>query len=260
MIEKFKKDLEYTGLENKFVQYLGISVLTSILLWYTLPLFSPIPIILVIGFPVYLAEAKRARIRKSIPDIAMSVAELWGLMPISEILKRQENPELVKTGKAIESGVPVSKALLDLEKKVPELEPVVRIIKSSYRTGHNASKLLTKLAEQYSSEQIIREETRANQLIESVTIGSAASIMVPFIIGSMVSMSRQLSSGFLGSVPEGIQNMAILGSQGYIGIYAVIAGIYLGLSSGSMKKGILYSGILLPIALSIYQLAITLSF
>ncbi len=261
MIRKFLSDIEYIGWEGKFWRYLGASAILAGLIGLVNIMLTPIPIIITLGVPVYLAEKKRMAIKRAIPEIAMSVSELWGVIPISNILERQENEEMKKTGKAIERGVPVVKALRDLERKVPELGPITSILISSYRGGYDASKLLYRLANQYSGEIIIQEETKANQLIESITIASSATVMVPFVIGSMVSMSRSLGASLLGnSVPVSIQRMAILGSSVYIGIFAIMAGLYLGITSNSIRKSVLYSGVILPIAIIVLKLSMSISF
>ncbi len=228
----------------------------SILLLPVYPLASILLPVLAIGIPMYLKEAKRRGRIARIPEIAMTISELWGLIPIHEILRRSGDEVLRAAGRLIEEGVSVKKALETAKKDAPELGELVDLILSGYKTGGQVSKMLAALAERQAAEIAINEEARVNQFIERATIAASATVVVPFVIGSMVSLTNSMAAAsMLNTAPDALRQNAILGSKAYILVFASISGFYLGLTESAIKKAILYSALMAPVAWTVLQIA-----
>ncbi len=261
----WKKDLAYLGLEDKKNTILAGAILISLLLLLVNPILCLIPPIIAIGLPMYLAEVKRAKIRKSIPDLAMDISSLWGVLPLRDILKMSENQALREAGLMIERGASVKEALKSAVKKEPEIKPIADILLTCYKTGIDASKLLSSLAEEIASKTSIDEEMKASLTIEKMTLVGASGVIVPFVLGAMSSLTNSfyfpnIAEMGITTVSQETKQMAILGSQIYVILYALIVSFYLALSSGKLKKAVLYSGVLVPLAFLIFSLASTIKF
>ena len=250
-LRSWDASIEYLGLENKKLEIIVGTVLLSTILFYMNPLTAIIPPIAAYGIPIYLADARRARIKRRIPDIAMEFSSLWDIIPIQEMLARSGDKSLSDAGKMIERGTPVPVALEIARKREPELGQIISILITGWRSGVDVSSMLSKLADQYSKQSSIVENMKASMMIEKATIISASALIVPFVIGSTESLASGIGNALIGNpLPVSVREMAVLGSKVYTGVYSLLSGLYLSMSSGkSWRSGFFYSAIILVIAI-----------
>ncbi len=246
----WSESLEYLGLERKKYLILATGLLLGLLIGFVNPILGLIPVLSALAGPVYLAEARRSQLKSQIPDVAMEIANLWGILDIREILKRSKLEVLRKAEERISRGMPVVKALRQVENEEPAMRPLIDLLILGYQSGRDISPMLNRMADQYSMELAIRNEMMANMLIQRVTIFAASGIIVPFVIGSTQSLVSSLPPVSMN--PE-IERMAILGSQIYVGIYAVLAGVFLGWTTGKkLVSSLLFSSGILGLATIVY--------
>ncbi|GEM_PF-6974454 len=248
------EDLEYSGFgERKLEFLLACLALSGLGVFH--PLLSLIGPAMLVGLPVFLAEMKRARLKKELPSIALEISTLWGILPMDEILIRVKNKELNKVGKAIKAGVPPIKAF---EGTSRELDPIVKLLKNGYKTGGDISLAMRHLAEDLAEEEGIKEEINSSLSVEKLTM-IGGTIVIPFVLGITNSLARSLDYSGLSIIGKGTietSRMAFIGNSIYVIEYAIIAGLYLGLVEGNMKKSLLYSTALALVSFFIYNIAL----
>ena len=246
-------------------KYVVIGVLSGLALFPINPAISIIPILIAFLLPVYKSEIQKTRTKSQIPEIALDLSSLWGVLPLYKILKSQNNIHIQKFGVLLEKGTPLNKAIKIISRDAPELQPLLEIIQTCYKTGIDASKLLVNLADEYQTKMSLEDEMKTSTMIERVTILAASAVIVPVVIGAIISLSHNMnfsSMSLLGvsQVPETTKELALLGSKLYVGIYSIVSGVYLALSGRkSLKVGALYSLLLVIASTAVLQAATGIS-
>jgi pilus assembly protein TadC len=217
----------------------------------------------------YMEERRDRLIEKHLAGAMYQAASLAGYTSFENVLKAMAESdygalsnEFKKAYNGIRSGESVE---LALEKMVGRngskmLNRAINIMLSGYRTGIDLSEALREAAEDIEKTLTIDRENSASIVVEKYTILFAGGIIVPLILGSMISLvsSIDLSSlqefGMGGQSREILEN-AVFGNQIYVVIYSIIASVFVAYQENRIENSLVYVLFLLPTSLVLFNLA-----
>lgn len=138
----------------------------------------------------------------------------------------------------------------------PILDSVRTLLSRTYSAGTPFGAPARTLAEEISQHHASLHERRAILLVEKYTILLAGGLLVPFLLGILAGVVSVLpfSSEFTSPDAPALFETALLSMRGYLFMYAILAGLFVGNQEGKPAQSMLYVLILLPSA----QLAYTL--
>ena len=218
----------------------------------------------------YFEEKRIKEIEQITPDLLLQASVFPKKTAIHEIIEYfsksnfgEAGKEFEKVMKEIEKGASVESALESLKKRVKSksFQKVINLLIQGYESGAEMNLIFREAAENLLETQSILEERKANLVIEKYTLLFAGGIIVPIILGLIVKMVSGLETGFEGisfGMPmqerKQLIEAALISNQIYIGIYALMASIFVGMQESNMNKAIIYTIFLLPLSLIFYNL------
>lgn len=149
------------------------------------------------------------------------------------------------------------KAIFEILKKKYDsfiLTRFLDLLLSSITTGAVSNKDYKKLADQFIESKELINERESILLMQKYTILFAGGLIVPGILGVIISLIKRLGSdiGVITSISTDVFLLSYYCTIIYIIEYAIISGIYLGMIENSSKKSALYVIILLPVSLILF--------
>jgi len=215
-------------------------------------------------WPVYKEKTRQRKISEQIPEALLLTRGSNSINELVHEIARVEN-ELGKEFKAVEHSMralPIEKALDNLSKP---LEQVVIALKTCAQTGVQLDKVLEPVYEQAARNQSLLRERQSSLAIEKQTLLLAGGVLVPMILGIIVSIVTNLGFQDLHGLGLGmslqdkiaLSSAAVLGSQIYIVEYALMASFFIALLEERIEKTLLYSVVLVPLSLSLFILTKT---
>lgn len=138
----------------------------------------------------------------------------------------------------------------------PILDSVRTLLARTYSAGTPFGTPALTLAEEITQHHASLHERRAVLLVEKYTILLAGGLLVPFLLGILAGVVGVLpiSSEFTSPQAPALFETALMSMRGYLFLYAILAGLFVGYQDGKPAQSLLYILILLPSA----QLAYTL--
>ncbi|MCK4327723.1 MAG: type II secretion system F family protein [Candidatus Diapherotrites archaeon] len=227
-----------------------------------------LPLAAAYAVPTYFWARRQGLIEEELPQ-ALYRAASNTLMPIEalvEELSEGDSPLAREFGKAhmqVANGVPVDEALEAMIDSNDSrlLKRAVGLVLQGYRTGANMGDALRETAEEISGVAEVVREQAATTAIEKYTLLLAGGVIVPLILGALVSMVGSLDFVGLADMGLGPANpgemlaSALLGSQFYIVEYAVLASLFVAYQENSTEKAIVYIAVLVPLSMALFMLA-----
>lgn len=251
-------------------------ILTTIILFLSilLPfiiLFSPLPFIGIFVIPKYLANKRRREIEYFLTDALFQASSLSEFVPIEEILKEISeagygalSEEFLRAYNEFKTGLSLEDCLKRIIKrnKSKILERSLNILILGYHTGARISDALKETAEDISKTFDLYRQRAAGMTIEKYTLLLAGGVLVPILLGSMLSLVQGLDLSSLSDFGLGldkntkdlITENALLGNQIYIVIYAFISSIFVAYQENKIENVLIYVSILLPTSVIFFNL------
>ncbi|RLG21813.1 hypothetical protein DRN74_00080 [Candidatus Micrarchaeota archaeon] len=216
----------------------------------------------------YFEKKKEREMEEEIPEILYHVANMLSYTSIEEVINWIASREgeigrrFLLVNRKIKNGESAERALLELRESVRSdfIKRAVDMLISECRTGAKNSNMLREVAEDMQDMLQARREKTASATVEKYTLLIAGTVIVPLLLGLMISISHNLSSAELGdfalsSVDSAIIENSILGSQIYIVEYAFIAALFIAIQEGKSENMLRYLIIILPSSVLIFNLA-----
>ncbi len=245
------EDLEYSGLARRKLEFI-LACLALTGLGMVNPILAVLGPVMLVGLPMFLAESKRIKVKKELPEVALEISTLWGILPLDKILMKVKNEELNKIGRMMVSGVPPLRAL---KASSTDVNPITRLLISAYSTGGDISIAMRHLAEDLAKEESLKSEMKSMLSIEKLTMMGGA-VLVPFILGITSSLAKSINISAITNSSSDLASFASTGNYVYIIEYAIIGGVYLGIVDGGLKKSLVYSALLATIAFFVFQISL----
>ncbi len=240
LVESFRKELEYLGIdvsERSFLGFLvlfglGISTGVSLNLFFFLgfPVFISIPVVFVLflaGVYVWLSiasESKGKFVEKILPDALQLIASnIKSGLTTERALFVSARPEfgplekeLKLASKEILAGKRIDIALLELPTRIRSkvLERTVWLISKGIQSGGQIADLLMKLSDDLREQRSIQEEVKANVSMYVLLIFFASAIGAPMLLGISSFIVEILGSQSSIIDPEDLSGFQSAGSAG----------------------------------------------
>ncbi len=223
----------------------------------------PIFVLLLAGgvaltYPLYLREKKREKLEEALPDAALALSSQppgRGLEPLlTSIAKYSVTPlrdELLISLKQARANVKQEAVLEDLWRR--NRSPILRrfsvFLGHALGAGHNISRYLSLIAEDILSALEMRRERESLLSMQKYTLIFGA-LLIPFIIGSTLTLSSQIA-GLSGSAPPpGIQPTAI----SYLAIYAFLSSAFIAHAEGKASSFMAYFALLSVSSMALFYI------
>lgn len=233
--------------------------------------FSLLPLAAVYAVPLYFWESKQKAIEEELPQ-ALYRAASNPFIPLEELvedLAEGSSPlakEFSRAARQVKNHVPVDQALENMAKASDSqlLKRALGLLLQGYRTGADMSDALRETAEEISGVAEVLREQAAATTIEKYTLLLAGGVIVPLVLGALISMVSSLDFTGLSelgfSSTEGVFENALLGTQLYIVEYAVLASLFVALQENSREKAFVYAAVLVPLSIALFMLAKAMAF
>lgn len=221
----------------------------------------------------YLASRKLRQIDGQLPGALLYAASLPHRTSIEKVitdLSRPQNGALGEVFKAasmrIRAGESVPEALQAMLAANPSrlLRRAVDLFTESYQSGADMSRALSDVAEDSLAVRALQLESKGSLAIYKYTILLGGGLLVPAIMGILLTVAASLQSevGAFGmgakmtlSARAGLADAVVGGAQGYLGLFALIAGSFVALQENEPKKAVFYFLVLLPVSIAVFHLA-----
>lgn len=195
-------------------------------------------------------------ILSSIPATISFVSQLeW----VARIAPHPISSSWKKMVAAIRGGKnPVSAfAILGSGRKSPILASVRALLIRIYESGHPFRVSARTLAQEIITHHASIHERRAVLLVEKYTILLAGGLLVPLLLGVLAGVVSGLPLAGMGdvvTVSDDLFQTTLLAMRGYLLMYALVAGLFVGIQEGKPAEGWGYCVLLLPCAQLSYTL------
>lgn len=221
-------------------------------------------------FEKYREKKRNAEIEKYLVGAMYQTSSLSAFTPIEEIFKTLADSnygplskEFGKVYNEIKKGASVEDAIESMIKRnnSKALKRALNLFVVGYKTGANISDALKEVADDTAETLGIVQERAAAMTIEKYTLFAGA-IIVPLILGAMISLIQGLDIGSLADFGLGTSTLertlilenATIGNNIYIAVYAVLASVFVGLQENKIENALVYLCILLPCSLFLFNL------
>lgn len=217
----------------------------------------------------YMFDFRRNLIEKFVPDILLSASIFPSGTNLEKIIAhfsrtnyRFLSEEFEKCQQEILKGSSAVDALSNMKKRNDSvvLNRAIDLIISGVNSGSDVAQVFKETAQDLLETASILRERVASTTIEKYTLLVAGGIIVPAILGILVGIVSDLEFGALGELGIGLSaaqrdelvSAAVFASPVYLVEYAFIASFFVAFTQKDLKKGIIYSVVLVPLSLAVY--------
>ncbi|MFC2174402.1 type II secretion system F family protein [archaeon] len=229
---------------------------------------SLLPLAAMYAVPTYFWARKQRLMEEELPQ-ALYRAASSTIRPMEELvgeLAEGGTPlagEFAKANRQVANGVAVDDALEAMVECNDSqlLKRAIGLVLQGYRTGADMGDSLRETAEEISGAAEVVREQAATTAIEKYTLLLAGGVIVPLVLGALVSMVSTLNFtglaeiGFGPADPKAMLASALLGSQIYILEYAVIASVFVAYQENNIEKAFVYAAVLVPLSMALFLAA-----
>jgi Flp pilus assembly protein TadB len=210
-------------------------------------------------------EKQTNSIEKQIPDSLMIVAALPQTTPFEKIIQwlSETTPQPIrkewkKVFDCIQKGQNIQEALRGFGKNYvsSSIPKVKHLLIQGYEKGSNIQLPAAKLANHLLDSQTLVNERKAALMIEKYTLLLAGGMLVPLLLGLMVGVVSQLPFGnvLFEERSNELFGTALQAIHGYLFIYSVLGGVFVGVLEGRKWQGMVYVLLLIPSAQIAYSI------
>lgn len=218
----------------------------------------------------YLEEKRNRQIERHLVEAMYHASSISGYTSFENILNSIAeadygilSDEFRKAYNEIKNGESVDRALEKVGRRNGSaiLKRAVSILVSGYRTGIDLSVALREVAEDAEKTMEIQRENIAAVTVEKFTILFAGGIIVPLILGTMLSLvsgldlSHLYEFGLGNSQNKDILSNANLGNQIYVALYSIMASVFVAYQENRIENSLIYVLFLLPASILLFNLA-----
>ena len=228
----------------------------------SLPRFLVFVILLAAGtayaYPRYLQEQKKERLESALPDAVLALSSQppgRGLEPLLSSMSRYSVPplreELLISLKQAKANVKQESILDDLWKRNRSLllKRFSTFLGHAISAGHDVSRYLSLIAEDILSALEMRRERESLFSMQKYTLIFGA-LLIPFIIGSTMSLSAQIATLNGGSPSAGLGSTTI----SYLAIYSFLSAAFVSYAEGRSSSFMKYFAFLSIASMALFYI------
>ncbi|MBI4052711.1 MAG: type II secretion system F family protein [Candidatus Diapherotrites archaeon] len=212
---------------------------------------------------LYRFGVRRRAMEEMIPDLLLQASVFPPKTPMAKTLEAFASEEFGGLGKefgkcaaGITAGKSVAQAFADFSERADSAiaDRALNLLLHGYESGADMSAVFRETAEDLLETASAFRERQAGLLVQKYTLLFAGAIIVPAILGMIISMVSGMHFSEFAEFGLGVPaeqrkqlfDAAVLGSQAYIAEYAILASAFLGFQEKDWKKGCLYAAFMLP--------------
>ena len=227
-----------------------------------LPRFPVFVILLAAGsayaYPRYLREQKREKLESALPDAVLALSSQppgRGLEPLLSSMSKYSVPplseELLISLKQAKANVKQESILEDLWKRNRSLllKRFSTFLGHAMSAGHDISRYLSLIAEDILSALEMRRERESLLSMQKYTLIFGA-LLIPFIIGSTLTLSSEIATLNGAASPAGIGSAAI----SYLAIYAFLSAAFISYAEGRSSSFMKYFALLSLASMALFYI------
>lgn len=267
--------------KTKIIIQASLSIVLLLILLFVLKSIYLCLIVVVSGNLVYyLLEAmlkkyffnqRRKALENALIDEVLLLSSLPKANDLKQILGKLSDSkhkiiekEFKQIQRKVEAGHNIRELFLAFSKKYNSeiLDRFLELLLNSITTGTVSVADYRSFASNFIKSKQLIDERASALLMQKYTIIFAGGLIVPGILGIVISLVKKLTSNLDFSLLQSIQGEAIASSGlfnvcyvcciVYIIEYVIISSIYLGMLKSDLKKSIIYLLFLLPTAIGIF--------
>lgn len=257
---------------------IALLAVTGTDLMIALPVFSALtllPPLLSYFYPRYEDRKRIREMEKEIVPCLYHASSVASFKPTEKVLKtishghRELSKEFKKAHREIETGSSVKKALKRMKERVDSdlVKRTVEVLVTGHESGADLSKALEETAEEAAQLYKVKRKREVASTVEKYTLLLAGGVIVPLLLGSLISVIGSLNFTGLSSmeiglsqgVKEAIRRNSVLGNQLYIGVYSVLASFFVAYQEKKIERGLVYMAILLPVSILLFNFAMSIN-
>ena len=229
------------------------------------------PLIVLLTVPDYLAQRRTRRIEDALPEALYRAASLSSFSTMESVIEElaREKTELgkefasalrrIRTGMGFDDALRITRERNDSRL----LSRSVELIIVGYDSGADISRALRSIADDASDMKSALREKAAAAFMEKATLLMGGGVIVPIILGAMVSLVNGLNGSSLAALGIGMDaasraallSSSILGNKIYILVYACMASTFVAQQEGMRERALLYAAILAPLSFALFTIA-----
>ena len=214
----------------------------------------------------YLASRKIEEAESHLPDALYSAASTHKLLSAEKMLLFLSKGGFGSLSAAFELALRRQKAgdsfsssmaAAALQCPSPLVQRAFSLLVVSYETGANMYSSLREAAQDVSSFFSLVRERSSQLAVQRYTILAASSLLVPLILGTVVSLSPMLSSVSFAGAPAGpgIAATLALACPAYLAINCLLSSLLLSLSETNPGRAALYFAFTAPVSQLVFAMA-----
>ncbi|MFH1750271.1 MAG: hypothetical protein ABH863_01180 [Candidatus Micrarchaeota archaeon] len=214
----------------------------------------------------YMRDSKQNAIEEALPEALFRIASFPPGTPLEKIIEgiaAMDSPlgrEFQKADRMAKAGIPTDASLVSIAENnsSPLLKSGISMILETYEIGAPTSALET-IASDLLEMQSVRKEATSALSLQKYTLLGACGILIPVILslllGTVFSLGFTLDDSIFGDAQgnAGLLAAAIGAIQIYLFLLCAIAGVFIALQEGKLKKAPVYFCMLFPGALLIFH-------
>lgn len=230
------------------------------------------PLLLHFFLQHYLFEINKRKKEAIVPDMLLQASAFPNGTGFERIIEYFSNErfgllggEFKKARREIEKGSTVQRALDNMASRCKSsiIERAMLLLKQGYGSGADMGSVFRESADDLLETNAILRERNAALVIEKYTLLLAGGIIVPAVLGLLVSMVSSMDFSALEMLEFGrsieeketLLQAAVAANQIYIIEYSLLASFFVAYLEGNPKKALLYALFLLPLSLLFFNAA-----
>ncbi len=225
----------------------------------------------------YFLNSKRKILENALIDEVLLLSSQPKANDLKQILSKLSSSkhriieqEFKQIQRKVEAGHNIRELFLVLSKKYNSeiLDRFLELLLNSITTGTVSVSDYRSFASNFLKSKQLIDERASALLMQKYTIIFAGGLIVPGILGIVISLVKKLTSNLDFSLLQSIQGGAVASSGlfnicyvcsiVYIIEYVIISSIYLGMLESDLKKSIIYLLFILPTAVGIFFISPTI--
>ena len=212
---------------------------------------------------LYRFGLRHRAMEEMIPDLLLQASVFPPKTPVTKTLEAFASEEFGELGMEfgrcaaeITAGKSIGTTFADFSDRAdsPVVNRALNLLLHGYESGADMSAVFRETAEDLLETASAFRERQAALLVEKYTLLFAGAVIVPAILGLIISMVSgmhfsefaEFGIGLPAEQRKQLFDAAVLGSQAYIAEYAILASAFLGFQEKDWKKGVLYAAFMLP--------------
>ncbi|MBR9707033.1 MAG: type II secretion system F family protein [Candidatus Diapherotrites archaeon] len=285
-MEPLQKTLNQLQSPYDAIQVLDFGAITSILLTTLALLLQPsldltpvqltvtmlsagfAPLALAYFIPLFLSSLRKQKLEEDVTDFLLHAATLPPRTSMTQSIKyyvENENgplsQELTHALRQIKAGMPVSNALLNVVKRNDSkvLSRAIELVIQGHESGADLRKSLKDVAEDVFETHVLIKSRAAALTVEKYTLLLSGGIIVPALLAVVAGLvaSMNFDQTIWTTTNPDLFTSVLNASQVYVAVNALLVGIFVSSQDGNVKKAVVYSPVLVILALGVYYFLFT---